>query len=133
MGLGLGWRIDSRIGVQANYRVTPDVEWVTQAVWRDQIMQTPETTVEFAHVDSTCAGFRPSGCVPCAPDSTVFLWGTIARWATTMLECHRRLIFVDGFRCVVWMVQVSAANGKTWIQVGVLCSGASISSVGADG
>lgn len=48
---GPGWRLDSRLGVHLAYRFTPQVEGVFQAVVRDQITRSLDSSVDLAHLD----------------------------------------------------------------------------------
>jgi hypothetical protein len=59
---GNSWKVDSRLDLQVDYRFSPTVEAVAQAVLRDQVVKTLDTTMELAYVG-----------VATAPDWTVRL------------------------------------------------------------
>lgn len=54
MGSGT-WQRDSRLGIQAEYRVNPVVDLVAQAVFRDQVSTHATHAIELAY-----AGFKPT-------------------------------------------------------------------------
>ena len=54
MGSGT-WQRDSRLGIQAEYRVSPVVDLVAQAVFRDQVSTHATHVIELAY-----AGFKPT-------------------------------------------------------------------------
>jgi hypothetical protein len=47
---GPGWQVDSRVGVQLEYAVTPLIDLVGQAVWRDQFKSDLNSSTELAYV-----------------------------------------------------------------------------------
>lgn len=49
------WKRDSRLGLQAEYRISPTIDLVGQAVFRDQVSSGAAQAVELAY-----AGFKPS-------------------------------------------------------------------------
>ena len=48
---GPNWLLDSRLGAQVAYRLTPDIEAVGQAVLRDQVSKEAKDYVELAYLD----------------------------------------------------------------------------------
>ncbi|OHC71489.1 MAG: hypothetical protein A3H93_20315 [Rhodocyclales bacterium RIFCSPLOWO2_02_FULL_63_24] len=47
---GPGWQLDSRIGVQLEYAVSPLIDLVGQAVWRDQFKADVDSSIDLAYV-----------------------------------------------------------------------------------